>query len=420
LSSGRTGVTGRAAWGVGDQVFSSATNFTMNILIARTLGASTFGAFSIAFGAYVIFLNISRALTSEPLSIRFSHVTKEEWAHGSRQAAGVALVIGVVAGLVSLAIASITNGDLRSAFLALGLVLPGLLYQDVWRHAFFASRQGGRSLTSDAIWAVVMFPALVLVLSTPEPSLLWLVLAWGVAATIAGVAVSILWGGPPALGRIADWLRDHRDLTPHFVGELATASVAGQLSLIGIGMVADLATVGVYRAAHILFGPIRVIYVGLALFGVPEAVRVLGRSVRRLRLTSKRAALVLAATALTFGVGLASLPMSLGELLLGETWVLVEPLIIPFTIGIVGVGISMPPRIGLRALEAAKQGFRTRLSISTGDLIFTIVGASVGGALGAAWAGRSFGFSGSGLWWFVYDRELRKREEQLAVRTDKQ
>ncbi|MGH3649550.1 MAG: hypothetical protein ACRDU9_02485, partial [Acidimicrobiia bacterium] len=403
-------VSGRAFWGLGDQVFSSATNFAVNILVARTLGASSFGAFSIAFGAYVIFLNLSRAITSEPLSIRFSNVSEEEWAKGARQASGVSLALGVVGGLICVAVAWILDGDLSAAFFALGVMLPGLLHFDIWRFAFFARGKGRLAMASDVLWAVVMFPALAWVLSTPEPSLFLIALTWGASATIATIIVVSLWGVPPLFGNLRQWLTDHRDLTPSFVGEMATVSVAAQLSLVGIGIVANLAAVGAYRAMYVLFGPLRVVYQGLTLFGIPEAVRILDMSPQLLRKTTRRVSLILAGVALAFGSVLIFMPDSWGRFILGETWTLAEPLTLPFTLGVVGIGLSMPTYIGLRVLEAAKDAFRTRLVIAGGDVVVTVVGAAAGGAVGAAWAGRSFLLLGSGLWWRSYDRRLSERE----------
>lgn len=415
MKTARAELSTRAVWGLGDQVFSSATNFAVNILIARTFGASSFGAFSIAFGAYVIFLNLSRAITTEPLSIRFSNVSDDEWSEGAGQSAGATLTLALVGGVLCVLVAGIVQDELRTSFLALGLMLPGLLHLDMWRFAFFAQGKGQLAMLSDVLWAVLMFPAFAVIMSQPEPSLFLMVIAWGGSATIAGAIVVVFWGVRPLFSTLRGWLSDHRDLTPHFIGELATVSIASQLSLVGIGLVADLAAVGAYRAAYVLFGPLRVLYQGLTLFGVPEAVRILDRSTQKLRRTSRRAALALAVVALGFGAVMVLMPDAWGQFILGETWDLAGPLMIPFTVGVVGVGLSMPTYLGLRALEAARSAFRTRLVIAFVDVIATIVGAAVAGAVGAAWAGRGFLFLGSGLWWKAYESRLQERECALAT-----
>lgn len=407
--------SGRAAWGLGDQVFSSATNFAVNILIARSLGAATFGAFSIAFAAYIVFLSLSRAVNAEPMTIRYSNIPEGEWRIGAGRASATTLAIGVLSSLICLGVSAAVDGDLRASFLALAVTLPGLLHLDMWRFSFFARGKGHLSMLADVLWAVFMIPPFALILAADEPSLFLLAVAWGGSATLAGLTVAIPWGVRPAFTRIREWLSDHRDLTPHFVGEMATISGAGQVAVVGIGLVASLAAVGAYRATYVLFGPLRVIYQGLTLFGVPEAVRVFDESPQRLRRVTRVGAVILAVIALAYGLFLILIPDAWGEFILGDTWALAEPLAVPFTIGVVGVGISMPTYIGLRVLERAKDTFRTRMIVTGFDSVFTIAGAALGGALGAAWAGRGFLFLGSGLWWRVYEKRLREQESRSPV-----
>lgn len=411
------GASSRAAWGLGDQVFSSATNFAVNILIARNLGASTFGAFSIAFAAYIVFLNLSRAVSAEPITIRYSNIPEAKWREGAARASAATLIIGVLSALVCLGVGVVVDGDLQSSFLALAVTLPGLLHLDMWRFSFFAKGRGHLAMVADVLWAVLMLPPFVLILAADDPSLFSLAVAWGGSATLAGLIVAIVWGVAPAFTRIRDWLSDHRDLTPHFVGEMATISGAGQVALVGIGLVANLAAVGAYRATYVLFGPLRVIYQGLTLFGVPEAVRVLDESPQRLRRVTRLSAVVLALLSVIYGAFLILIPDTWGEFILGETWALAEPLALPFTIGIAGVGLAMPTYIGLRVLERAKDAFRTRTIVAGIDTVLTVIGAGLGGALGAAWAGRGFLFLGSGLWWRIYEKRLREREARVTVTT---
>jgi O-antigen/teichoic acid export membrane protein len=403
-------ISGQAAWGLGDQIFSSATNFGVNVLIARSLGASSFGAFSVAFATYVLILNVSRAVNTEPLAIRFSAAPESSWRVGAARSSAATLAMGVLGSLACAVVAMVTSGDLRASFLALVVTLPGLLYADLWRFAFFAAGHGHRAMITDVLWAVVMFPAVIWLLGSPEPSLFAIALAWAGSAVVAGLVVAVLWGVAPAFTEIGIWLREHRDLTPAFVGELAAVSGAVQVALIGMGIVANLAAVGAYRAAYVLFGPLRVVYQGMTLFGVPAAVRALGQSPQHLRAGTRRGALFLATIALAYGAVLMLMPSEWGEFILGETWPVVEPLIVPFTIGILAIGLDTPTYIGLRALEAAGTAFRTRLVVAAADVTATIAGAAFGGAVGAAWAGKTAQLLGTGLWWRAYWTRLAERE----------
>ncbi len=397
---------------MGDQVFSSFTNFGLNILIVRSLGASTFGAFSLAFSMFVIAINISRALTSEPLVVRSSGVPREEWARSVARASGLSVVLGVVIGALCVLAAQFMTGDLRAAFIGVGVCMPGLLLQDLWRFAFFASGKGQQSLLNDLVWAMIMFPILVVLLRGENSSLLSIVLVWGGAATVAGLLGIVQARVIPSLTSLRVWIREHRDLTPSYMGEMVTGSVFSQVTLFGIGAVASLAAVGAYRSAFVVFGPIRMLYQGLGLMGVPEAVRILNRrSAAYLGKSALRVGAALAIVAATFGLLLALMPDRFGEKVMGSVWFDVVPLILPFTIGVVGLGLTMPVFIGMRALEAARRSFWTKLTVASMDMVASITGASFGGALGAAWAGRPTILFGAGLWWRQFRSELARREE---------
>ncbi len=413
-------VSGRAAWGLGDQIFSSATNFGVNILIARSLGPTSFGAFSIAFAAYILFLNMCRAVNTEPLAIRFSGVGEQTWRTGVRRASAATLAMGIVGSLGCALVALLTSGDLQASFLAIAITLPGLLYVDMWRFAFFAAGKGHLAMATDVLWAALMFPAVIYLLGLPDPSLFLTALAWAASATLAGLIAAIAWGVGPAFTQIRAWLRDHRDLTPSFVGEMATLSGASQLALVGVGLVASLAAVGAYRAAYVLFGPLRVIYQGMTLFGVPEAVRALHESPRRLAAGTRLGAVVLAVIALAYGVALMVMPGSWGSFILGETWEPVQPLIAPFTVGLIAVGLSTPTYIGLRALEAARTAFGVRLVVATAEVVATVSGAALGGAPGAAWGGQGSKLLGAGVWWRAYAKRLDERSVPVRAELPEQ
>ncbi|NED08314.1 hypothetical protein G3I55_42580, partial [Streptomyces sp. SID6648] len=46
--SARRGVVGRLSWGLADQAASSLSNFLVGIYVARSLGLTAFGVFSLA------------------------------------------------------------------------------------------------------------------------------------------------------------------------------------------------------------------------------------------------------------------------------------------------------------------------------------------------------------------------------------
>ena len=73
-------VARRASWSFGDQALSSLTNFALAVVVARAVTAEEFGAFGLAFSAYLLVLGLVRAVTAEPLLVRASHVEPAEHA----------------------------------------------------------------------------------------------------------------------------------------------------------------------------------------------------------------------------------------------------------------------------------------------------------------------------------------------------
>ena len=110
----------RLGWGAADQAFSSITNFTLGVAVARIRSPQDFGAFSIAFATYTISFGLARALTSEVLAVRFSAGVGVDWRRGTAAATGVAIVLGAIIGVACLAVGAFVSGPLGKALLVLG------------------------------------------------------------------------------------------------------------------------------------------------------------------------------------------------------------------------------------------------------------------------------------------------------------
>ena len=110
----------RLGWGLADQALSSLTNFALAILVARTVSTSALGAFGLAFTTYTITLGATRALCSEPLTVRYSATGEREWREGASAATGVALVLGAIAGVLCIGASFLFGGTLRPSLIVLG------------------------------------------------------------------------------------------------------------------------------------------------------------------------------------------------------------------------------------------------------------------------------------------------------------
>lgn len=399
----------RFGWGLADQALSSLTNFAIGLLLARSLSLSEFGAFGIAFSAYLLALAVSRSMATEPLVVRYSSVGLSRWVSGTRAASGFAVGLGTVFSTAAVVAAWFSPPALSSALVALAITFPGLLLQDAWRFAFFARGNGRNAFLNDLIWALVLLPVFAVLILGNKVTVFLGVLAWGASATVAGLFGIYQARVFPNPGAMREWFRDHRDLIPRFAVEELALSFAHQLKYLGLGAVADLAAVGAFRAAEVLLGPSRILTLGVRVVAIPEAVRLLNHSRQRFLVVIASASSLLGATLLSIGVVAYLLPNPIGELLLGPAWRAAQPIVLPVAISISAGGITMGAVVALRALQAARESMRMRLLFSGCMLSGAVLGGAAAGAAGAAWTVSVVSTLGSGLWWAVLLRTVRRK-----------
>jgi O-antigen/teichoic acid export membrane protein len=411
LWSAARGAMPRLGWGVADQAMSSVSNFAVGLYIARELGAVQYGAFTLAYVTYAFLLNASRGLATDPLLVRFSDTDGTTWRRAVANATGTAGVVGLIGGAALVAITTVLPGTAKTAFLALGLTLPGLMLQDSWRFSFFAAGKGAKAFVNDTVWVVALIPALLVLKATRHGDVFWFVLVWGLAATVAAAVGPLQAGVRPSLSGTRQWIRQHRDLGPRYLLEGTTNSAAIQLRSYGVGITLGLAAIGYVQAANTLMGPFMVLFFGMALVLTPEAVKVLRRSPRHLPAFCVVVSIGLSLLALLWGLVLiVALPNGFGAFLIPQLWRHVDPLILPLTISIMGGCVTAGAGTGLHALGAANRSLRAMVMASVAYVVFGVGGAITGGAVGtmvgvaiATWLGAAF------FWWQLV-HELQSSE----------
>jgi hypothetical protein len=411
--SARRAVVGRLSWGLADQAASSMTNFAVGIYVARSLGLTAFGVFSLAWVTYGVVLNVSRGLATDPLMVRFSGVADAAWRGAVVRSSGTALGVGAALGAASVAAGLALGGRVGPAFACLGVVLPGLLLQDAWRFAFFAAGTGRKAFVNDLVWGVVLVPAMVV--AARVGSVAAFLLAWGGSAAVAAVYGCFQSGIRPRPAGAREWLREHRDLGYRYLAENVGNSGASQLRAYGLGAIVGVGAVGVVRGAELLLGPFLAVLMGLSLVTVAEAARVLRRAPHRLG----PFCLVLgggqAVAALLWGGALLLVPDRLGELVLAGVWHSAAALIVPVTLGVAGAGLGTGAAAGLRALGAARRSLRCQLFASACYVGGGLGGAAVAGTAGSAWGVAAATVGSSGVWWLQL-RSARREHHQDPIR----
>ncbi|RCG30978.1 hypothetical protein DQ384_13590 [Sphaerisporangium album] len=402
--------TPKTAWGIADQALASATSIALTVVVAREVDIAALGAFAIANTLYMIVLGFSRTVVSEPLLVRFSHVPPDEHRRGVRESTGLALLIGLLGGLLLMAVVPLSGGAVAEAVYPLALFLPGLLLKDAWRFAFIAADRPGQAILNDVIWAAGQVAGVGWVIRSGHPTVGGIVAAWAISATVAAVAGAVQARVLPAPWRAHRWVRATWDLLPAYTVEFVARMGGRNLAMLAIGWAGGLQVLGAIRAAEVVFGPLNVLLQAGGLVAIPQAVGALRRSAATLRTTvvTQSAALVVMAAGYT--VVALVLPVGVGRALVGESWGLAESILLPTALLYACVAAMTGPVVGLRALGDTRRSPAVRLMFAPLYIGFSVAGAASYGAVGAATGLALANLAGAALWIWQFHSAVRGAE----------
>jgi len=412
MSFGRTShltarIAGKASWNLVDQVLSAASNLALTVVMARATDAIGFGAFSAAFLVYSLVIGLARSAFGQPLQVRATHLRPEDTAsvYGAAVAAG--LGAGAFAGVMC-AISSIFLGGTSSALLGLGICMPALLMQDCCRFVSFSKGEAKKAAQNDALWALLSFGALALLVRHGERSQFMLTLAWGGGGVCAG-----LYGlrqhciRPRLLGAFG-WAFRQRDISGYFTAEFFLGQGFAITSTLLVGLLASAAGLGSFRASQVLLGPLNIIGTAAFTYTIPEVARnpQLG-SRQRLRISWVVAG-IMGAVATGYGAAVVFLPGSLGVAMFGATWPGARELLPAVAVGAVINSLATGPAAVLYGMGRARTTFALHLITAPLMPVGILLGFALNGVLGAAWGVALTQVLSAPLWFFRVSQVVHK------------
>jgi O-antigen/teichoic acid export membrane protein len=374
----------RAVWAILDQTLSSASNFALAVIVARRVGTTEYGVFAIGFTIYALALGVSRALSTDPLVVRFSHKSLADQREEAGTAASTAILFGVVLGGLLVAAAFLAGSPLRSSLLAFGLGMPFLLWQDSYRYQFVASRRPQLAALNDLVWLLVLSALFAIAVQADASTAAPYVAAWSAAAgcaAVLGMAYARTW--PRGRGAM-HWLRLHADLNVRFAVEFLMISGGPQVVLLAVAAVAGYSEAGALRGAIVLLGPVILLATGAVIATVPEGVRLKDRHPARLRRVVCLVAGSLSVVVVVWSAAVSQLPDRAGEAVLGATWPLAQEIMFPLGLAVAGTAASAGLVAGLRSLAAARRSLRATIPSVLLLVAGGIAGGVWGGGIGAA------------------------------------
>jgi O-antigen/teichoic acid export membrane protein len=390
----------RMLWGLSDQALSSATNFALTIVVARSATREEFGSFAIVIATYFVVVGLGQGLASQPFAVRHSTSIGVPFAEAARCVTGAALLLGITTGAVCVSISFVLGGFIRPQLLVLGLTLPGLLLQDAWRFVFVAARRPRQAILNDAIWGLIQGAGFVVIEVAHWRSPLALLAIWGLAGCTGAVIGIWQAGYLPAPRRSIDWLRQHQLLSTRYAAESVIIRGSVQLALVAIAAIAGLAAAGAVRGAQVVFSPLNLTFQGALFVAVPEGVRALRSSPVALVVLVRGISVLCASATIGWGLLVFFVPQAIGRQLLGPTWDTAQPLLWLILVQILAAAVSMGPQVGLKAIAAAGRSLVCHVLNAVLLVVGCCFGAWAADAKGAAAGVATATALGAVLWWW--------------------
>jgi O-antigen/teichoic acid export membrane protein len=318
-------MVGGFAWTGIDQLLSSVSNLVVSLAVARAGGAEALGSYTIAFAVYLMVLGFQRSLISEPLMtmpVRSAGPFDEQ----ARSGLSVALLYLIPVSMV-ISVVGFTIG--RSEVTVIGLFLPFVGLQDLYRYLFFRHRRAEFAAVLDGVWVVSSIVGWVWIARTGSATVA--VIVWAIGGTLGALtAMGLSRATPHRLRRgLAWWWAEARPLGGFLAIEGVLFWIFAQVNILGLAAILGAAELGTLRAAEIVLGP-----VGLALmtFNVYVLPRLAGDAVRLTERTAILISTVAGGLAAVSAIGLWIVAPVAVPLLYGES--LEVPRVILLALGI--------------------------------------------------------------------------------------
>jgi len=264
---------GQKLWVGLDQIVSSATNFGGSALAGGLLVAKDFGAWAIAYTAFIVMLTAVRTWGGDVMMLLAPRAGLDpgDLASGCATFAGLA---GIGAGLVVFVIGGLIGGEVRVAMWSVAIFLPALLLQDSLRYTLLAQRRARSAFINDLLWFAVATSCLMVLRRTDTDSISLAMFAWAggaVPCVILGLSQTGARLQTQAAGR---WIKVAKELASRISAEYVVFMMSSIVMLtVIVGMTGDVEGIGSVRGAQVLMGPLVILFATSTMYLQPILVR---------------------------------------------------------------------------------------------------------------------------------------------------
>lgn len=384
-----------------DQGVSSLCNLGVNLAVASSSSAETYGALGLVLSLYLLEFGVVYGAVVEPFSVS----PDVDSTRVTRHAVAATVVLSVVLATATLAAAPLASGDLAMFLVAAAIATPGLLVQVAARGLLIARGRTRITMLSNGVWGVVQIGGSIV--AWQLDSSLGLYVAWAAGAWVAGAFCLWQLGTGVVVRGSRDWFRGRLRLAASWTGDQLAQGGLAQVMVFTLGAVAGLSAVAAYRGAIQLTGPATVLVAGLRLAVLPGAARraraadgSLQRSVSQLSLGFPLLMLVVIGPFLL-------IPEAFGERLLGETWGDARAVLPWILLMRMASSVTAALSIGMRALHEYRETMRLRVLGGVATIVICTAAGALHGALGAAMAMAAVSVLLIPLWRRALSQEIR-------------
>ena len=379
------GIRGQVLWGLVDQGCSSATNFGLTVVAARSLGPEGLGAVYVGFTAYLVALGLQSALIRDPLVVASAALASQERQRATRAATTATLALATGSASVTAMVGLVLPPGLgRGLVLFAPWIVPALLH-DLFRTTLFRDQRGAHGARNAVGWLAVMTATLALAWNLRSG---WAVVgSWGLGATTGaalGLAATRAW--PERPGAAWRWWHERAWPLGRWLGaESVLAGAHAQVTTLLLAGVLGVAELGGLRAAQSLFAFMTLVGPALAMAGLPAITRTLQQSVAAARSLAMRMSAVALIFVAAYLVAVGSFRGEVMGLVFGREFWSFADLVIPVGVAQLLAGASIGFTMFLKACSEGRTLFWMNVAHAACTFVFAVSLALYAGVQGAAW-----------------------------------
>lgn len=279
-----TRLLGRGSWAVADQGLFTASNFALNILLARWLAPQDYGAFAVAYAVFSLVGVVHNALLSEPMLIfgadRYKARLSEYVGFLLYGHVGFSVLSGGLLLLGGLVVGFSGSQALSWALLGLAGTSPFMLFQVLMRQSCYVRFKPQLAATSGALYMILMLPGAYLLYQAGWLSALTSFGLMGLCGLVTGLfLVAILRVSLPSLKDetlVQPTLQAHWSYGRWSVGTRAMAWITGSSYFVLLPIWGGLEATAALRALMNLIMPVLQVYAALSVLLLPTLVQARG------------------------------------------------------------------------------------------------------------------------------------------------